>query len=199
MRLRHYLDVIDGKITWGILRLFVFNPIPYTGRHIAEIVKVNHVTCSAKLEKLVNAGILKKTITGKSYLFQLNHSYFMDKVIAPLIRKEFELYPQIQKEIENAFGPDFNAIIIYGGYAKKRETLESDLDVCLISKEETNLTQKQEDFISEFREKYLVSLEVNLFSREDFVKNLNKPVIKSIVHEGDWLRGSPSWILGRTH
>ena len=68
MKLKKYLDFLDNKNIWPILRLYNETKGSYTGNHVSRLIKVNKVTTIKILEKLTENGVLDKEI-GANYIF----------------------------------------------------------------------------------------------------------------------------------
>ncbi len=196
MKILNFLDIFDNKIVWQILRCFVRNRSAFTGRHLAQLVGVNNVTVTSYLEKLVEEGVLEKSVAGKSYLYRIRSSHIVEKIILPLIESEQKIYSDVKKILTMRFRSDCVGLAIYGSYATQRETAKSDLDICfLVYKKTKHVLQKIDKYAEEFREKYGLVLEPYILTVREFQSKQNLEVVKSIVQNGVWLIGDSKVLL----
>ena len=191
MKIRHCLDSIIDKKMLKILRLFVFFPKSYTGRRVSAITKLNNRTCRLYLEDLYAKDILNRDIVGRSYLYSLQHNYYTDELIVPIIEKEKALYINIKTEIVNQFESYCHALVIYGSYASYRETDYSDLDLLLVVKKKENIQFDKllDEYMSGMSDKYSIEVSPHIVTLNEFESKKNIEVFQAIMNDGDWLYG----------
>lgn len=158
----------------------------------SEIKKKLNITSESMLHTALNELITLNLIELKKYgrnnyykttfnLLELGYFGLIDKT------RFLKLSENIQKPIKDILelNTKFDFIlIIFGSYTKNKQTRTSDLDIALIIDNKKNI----ESYIERIKLKSLVELDLNLFSKEDFIKmltnsefNLGKEIIKSSI------------------
>ena len=199
MKIKNYLDILSHPVALSVLRIYAKNQSAYTGRHLATLVGVNHVTCTEQLEKLVSAGVLEKNIVGRSYLYKPRRQYLIQQVILPLIANEQKLYRDFKKELQLLFSSHCMGLVIYGSYAENKETSQSDIDICfIIGQSDASFEKKLESYTETLEERYGLVFEPLILTQNDFIKAQETGLIRSLIEKGDWLVGQPKSIL-KTH
>ena len=145
---------------------------------------MNHKTCLLYLNSLCDIGILNKKIIGKSHVFSVNESYFWDE-IKRLFEGEVKLQIKLKKDIISTFSERCIKIIIFGSYARKEETCDSDLDICFVIKKgsQNKIKKVLETYEPDFLDRYLCHYSPYLITEAKY--NAEKlPIIKEIKKEG---------------
>jgi len=195
MKIKKYLDIIEDKKVLNILRILVQSQNQYSGRSLGNLTGMSHRTCRKYLDHLVKHGILSKKLTASSYLYSLNHNYFTDKVLIPLIIQEQNLFRSIQNKIVKQFSGFCKAIIIFGSYANNKETENSDLDICfMIYKSQPEFHKKLEQTLAEIQQNYELIISPYILTLDEVRKKKNLDIIKEIRLEGIWIYGTRSKI-----
>ncbi len=140
-------------------------------REIARLLKVNHRTASIALKRLEYKSIMKHQNVGKSKQYFLNIDNFLTKDYiknAELVKlmRFLEIHFTLKKllgELRTVMKD--TPIILFGSYAKGKETKESDIDILLIkTKEEKQITKK----INDFSKLYKINIQMQKSSHKDF-------------------------------
>lgn len=185
MKLRNYLDFIGNSKIWDILRLYYQTRSPYSGSDIARLLKANKMTTIKLMNHLAEVGILEKDRIGNTYSYQLKENYITEKVILPLLKDEANLITNIMADIY----ADIDAHIVdgyfFGSYAKGKETMHSDLDICLIVKKDKAIVEAiMEEKIDQYLDYYNVKLSLYIVTEKEFEEKKDSPLIKNILKEG---------------
>jgi len=171
------------EIKLNILKPFFEDPDrEFNIRELSRIIKINHTTVRQYLNRLVKEGILqkKKGQIYNSYTIALSKKYFGLKFYYNLekIRKS-HIIDYFQKEF------DFPVIILFGSYAKARDTKNSDIDICIISNIKKDLN------LNPFQSVLNKPVNLHLFTKKEF-ENLKKKspelvnnIANGIVIEGE--------------
>tara|TARA_A100001015_G_scaffold26392_1_gene29598 strand:+ start:3460 stop:4044 length:585 start_codon:yes stop_codon:yes gene_type:complete len=177
-------DIFSGKKI-QIMRFFSdYSNGQFTGREVAKQLTLNNKTCHIILNELCEIGLLKKSIVGKAHLFNYCSSYYWDEIINDMLKKEKNIMNEITKDMVYILKDDVDKIILFGSYAAKNETSESDVDVCLVTKKRKEaLEQKKEQLETVFYDKYLCHLSIYILGEKEF-KDDAFPIIKEIKEEG---------------
>lgn len=174
------------------IQLFIKEKKPKTIREISKGIKSDYRITYTATQRLLNKNILLSKNVGKSVLCNLNPSYYgieiyeaEDERRENLLKNKNirQLYKEIMAKIENTLF----VFLIFGSYAKNKQTKSSDIDIMFISNEK-NFEEDISDIIS------LLPLKVHLlvFTEKEFIrmkdsKELN--VVKEAIENNIILYG----------
>ena len=149
-----------GKATsfkFKILALYRSNyNAQYHVRAIAKLLDKSHVTILPYLKDLETEAVLTAKTIGRNKLYLINNESIIAKkylILAEVIetitflKKQFlikTIVTEIQKQTMNT------SIILFGSYAKKTQTKESDIDLFVLG----TLTQKERQYIKKIGTTY---------------------------------------------
>ena len=188
MKLKKYLDFIDNKKIWNILRLYHQTKGTYTGADVSRILKANKMTTIKLMNHLSESGIFDKERIGNTYIYKYKSNYLTDEVIEPLLNQEANLFSTIKGDLYRGLKRYLIKGYIFGSYVKEKETIYSDIDVCIVVKSKT---KKLEEKIEEISERYInyygVKLSPYILTEEEFNEKRNTRLIKNILKEGEVL------------
>lgn len=191
MKIRKYLDIIEDKKVLNILRILIQSPNQYSGRQLGNLTGMTHRTCRKYLDRLVKYDILSKKLTTSSYLYSMNHNYFTDEVLIPLIKQELNAFNSIQRAIVKQFSKYCKAIIIFGSYAQNMETEDSDLDICfMIYKRQSEFNKRLIQWIANMQQRYELTVSPYILTLDEIKKKKELDIIKDVRLEGIWIYGS---------
>ena len=191
MKIRNYLDIISDPAMLKILRVFIEYPKAYTGRQMALLAGLSHRTASKYLDLLEGYSMVAKKTAGKAYLYSLSENYFTNDVIRPLILKEQQLYKKTKQDIAQTFRPYAKALIIYGSYALHQETVESDLDLCIVvDKKDSVLEAAIDGYVKRMSATYALEVSPHVLTVRELKEKIETMVIKAIINDGDWITGN---------
>jgi len=123
-----------------ITKLFIEEKRPKTIREIAKEIKSDYKITHTAVQLLLGKKALLSKRVGKSTLCELNPNYFGIEIYkAENQRKEAMLnnrdIVQLYKEVMERVKKSLFVFIVFGSYAKKRQTKTSDIDIMFISNE----------------------------------------------------------------
>ena len=117
----------------AVLRVLLNTAQGLTGREIARQARMNHQACLQSLTRLEKLGLVRRQRGGSTHLFAMNREHeLLAKGILPLLRVERDFGRQITRMLKRDFEDVVLAGGIFGSVARREESPESDLDVCLI-------------------------------------------------------------------
>ncbi len=160
----------------NILKPFFDNPKKsFYIRELSRIIKINHTTVRLHLNTLVKEELLVLNNDGlyPSYILNSNKKTLNLKLYYNLENlNNSKLVDFLEKEL------DYPTIVLFGSYSKASDTLDSDIDICIISNIEKDLSLEKYEKIL----KKKVSL--HLFNNKNFelAKNKNKELINNICN-----------------
>ncbi|MBM4160313.1 MAG: winged helix-turn-helix transcriptional regulator [Ignavibacteria bacterium] len=198
MIFHHVLDQVFS--TWShiaVLRALQDYAQGITGREIARASQMNHRSCLKALGRLEDLGVVVRLRGGRDHLFSLNRNHVLvTEGIIPLVKLERGFFESLTKLLTKELGPLAESLILFGSVAKKTETAQSDLDLCIVLANGTRkLTARKrlESLAPLIRRKYGANLAPFFLSRSEFLQRAKKrhPPVSSIVKEGIVIAGKP--------
>jgi len=185
MLITNFLSDIFSEKRIRIMRFFSdYSNGQFTGREVAKQLKLNNKTCLIILNELVEVGLLKKDIVGNAHVFKYWPSFYWDEIINVILKKEKNVIEEIAKDVISIMKDDVERVILFGSYATKNETVDSDIDICLVSnKTKDTLEQRKDQLEDFFYDKYLCHLSIYISNEKDFEEEA-LPIIKEIKEEG---------------
>lgn len=158
------------KTELKIIKHFIQNKMPKTIREIAHQIKADYKITYTAVQRLVEQKVLNVQTVGKSSLCSLDEKYYGVKIYEAEDQKREEILKnkninQIYKEIMSKVNTSFFVLILFGSYAKGKQTKSSDIDFLVISNE-ANCESKISDILS------LIPLKVQalVFTEEEFMR-----------------------------
>src|SRR3989344_723387 len=123
-----------------IIKYFIENKKPTTIREIAQYIRADYKITHIATQRLIQKNILTVQTVGKSSLCGLYEKYYGIVIYeAENERRENILknsnIKQLYKEIISAVNTSFFILLLFGSYAKGKQTKTSDIDFMLISNE----------------------------------------------------------------
>jgi len=139
--------------------------------------------------------IIKSASPGKA-----NYKFIVDSKVKELVYRLFEeerkrlflrttkLYKtlsEIESRIIKAAGPNLINIFLFGSMAKGRDTINSDIDLCvIIEKRDSKIVEKIKAV--SFENKYSNDIQIHVFTSKEFIsadKN-RTPLVRDIIKDG---------------
>lgn len=161
-----------------ILKLFLGNyKKEIYGRELIGKVTLGQKAIALALEDLEKQGILKSRKQGNIKLFSLNlDNKGIKDILITVERMEKINFLKKHKKLNEIFDNDSRIVGIFGSYAKKIQTKESDIDIFVIGK------KKKKDYY-EKGEVYDLDISVKYFTDNEFEKLIKEKnnLIKEII------------------
>ena len=158
------------KTELKIIKCFIESKKPKTIREIAQQIKADYKITHIATQRLIVEKILKVQTIGKSSLCGLDEKYYgLGIYEAENERKEDILknsnIKQLYKEIISKVNTSFFVLLLFGSYAKGKQTKTSDIDLMLISNEK-DFESKISNILS------LLPLKTHalVFTEEEFIR-----------------------------
>jgi predicted nucleotidyltransferase len=151
MRFHHIIeDVFSQESKIKALRSLALTATPLTGRQIASLSDIHLNACQRSLQQLVDNGFVSLQRIGRSNLYALkNTNAFIRFYITPLFRAEKDfLAKKILYSLRNGFKqtPAVISLILFGSVASKTETPDSDIDICVVLRDQHHLNSVKKSF-----------------------------------------------------
>lgn len=178
----------------SILRELSLRNVGITGRELARTVKLTPQAVHNALANLEAFKIVNRAFAGRSHYFTLNRNHYLSRnILESLFESERDFVNGIHNTIKKSIGRDTVSIIIFGSVARGEETMQSDLDLCIVYK---NDKKQIEDKVGFLRDKLInefgVTLAPYFISLDNFVLRAkkNKTPVNNIVLEGKVISGN---------
>jgi len=153
-----------------IIKLFVSEKEPKTIREISKRIKADYKITYTAAKRLLDKKILLGKEVGKSILCSLSDSYYGSEIYCAENKRKEELLKNknvslMYKEIIKNTGSAFFIFILFGSYAKGKETANSDIDILIISNE-----KEIENKVNEALSLMPLKTHALFFSEEEFIR-----------------------------
>ena len=86
---------------------------------------------------------------GKAHVFKYRPSFYWDEIINVILKKK-NVIEEIAKDIISIMKDDVERVILFGSYATKNETVDSDVDICLVSNKTKDTLEQRKDQLEDF-------------------------------------------------
>ena len=158
------------KTELKILKHLIENKKAKTIREIAQQVKSDYRITHIAVQRLIEKNALKVQTVGKSSLCKLDEKHYSIEIYtAENERKETILknknINQLYKEIMSKVKTSSFILLLFGSYAKRKQTKSSDIDLLFVSNE-SSFESKISDILS------LLPLKTHalVFTEEEFIR-----------------------------
>ncbi len=152
MRVHNPLDkILNNEVKVKILRFLCKTEAEWSGRQIAQEIKVSPAAAHKALRELNNERALLLRSIGRSYLYRLNEeNLIVSDLLKPLYEKENkipdEVYESIVRNISSLVINDIVSIVVFGSVERRKERPTSDIDILVLVKNPENKGEVEEDF-----------------------------------------------------
>lgn len=158
------------KTKLKIIQLFIKNNVSKTIREIAAQIKADYRITYIATQRLIAENILKKKTVGKSSLCSLNLAYYGVEIYEAEDQRTQQILKnrtikQLCKEIFSKLSTSFFIMLLFGSYAKNKQTKTSDIDLLFISNE-----KNFENKISEILSLLPLKTHTLVFTEEEFIR-----------------------------
>ena len=185
--------LFNSQGTVKVLRVLKNSMVGLTGRQIAVLAGITHQAAHNTLANLESLKLINRVIGGSSHLFTLNRNNFLiKKVIRVVFDTEIEFRDNIFFIIKKALSKYTVSVILFGSVARKEESAESDLDLCIIYYQDKNIVEQKVDLLrGNLYNEFGVTLAPFYISSKEFIKRVatKKPPVSEIIKEGIVISG----------
>jgi len=202
MRVHDPLDkILNNEVKIKILRFLCKTEAEWSGRQIAQEMKVSPAACHKALRELNNEGALLFRSVGKSYLYRLNkENIIISELLKPLYEKESKIpddvYKAIVRNISSLVINDIASIAVFGSMKKGKERSTSDIDLLVLVRNPEDKRKVEEDFgkVNEkIINKFGNTISNYIQTTEEFKKKYKRglALVKNILKSHRLLFGKP--------
>lgn len=160
------LKIIKSTQAQKILVYFFTNPQKkHYVRELAVILGEDPGNLSRTLKELGKEGVLKVNWSGKQKFFGLNKTYPLFVELKRMIDKTIGVSGTLKKELSKV--GRISQAFIYGSWAKRESSFDSDIDLFLVGKFDEDALLK---VIARLEEKFGREINYTFFSPKEFQK-----------------------------
>ena len=190
MLVNNYLEILLGsKVKVKILRaLFRFQTKTFTSRELAEQIQVSHTAVLKSLADLQGMNIIRIESHGKSNLITLNRESYLYDEIRKFFSYEYESLNHLIEELREIL-PKAKSIALFGSIPMKKEKLNSDIDILIISRNKSKINEaiaKKQEYVSK---KFGNVISAHIMAEQEFKKNKNSSFVKDILSNHILIKG----------
>ena len=152
MRVHDPLDkILNNEVKIKILRFLCKTEAEWSGRQIAQEIKVSPAACHKALRELNNERALLLRSVGRSYLYRLNkENIIISELLKPLYEKESKIPDNVNRAIVRNISSlvinDIASIAVFGSMRKGKERSTSDIDLLVLVRNPEDKRKVEEDF-----------------------------------------------------
>lgn len=177
----------------AVLRVLNERASGISGRETARLAGIGLRSAQIALSNLEKFKIVIRQVGGRDHLFTLNRKNFLAKeVISKLFTVEKKFKISLYNEITDSINSAADSVILFGSVVRKEESVESDLDICIVySKNKSRIEKIISKLRDELYDKYGVTLAPFYITGKDFSTKAgrNKSPVDQIIKEGKVLSG----------
>lgn len=192
--------IFKNQSNLKVLRVLNSLKVSISGRETSRLANISLRSVQKALEDLEKLHLVIKQIGGRENLYNLNRENIIIKNIIEIIFKEENKFREsLFRKISTEIGNLTDSIILFGSVARKKETINSDLDICIVySKNKREI----ENRINKLRDILIIEYGVKLapfyIKKSEFKKkaaNSESP-IDDILKEGKVISGTQiNWLV----
>jgi len=166
-----------------------------TGREVARLAGLHHRTCLKALTALEALSVVRRQRGGRDHLFSLNREHVLvQSILLPALNAERDFHKNLFALIAKTCRKYCLSIVVFGSVARREETVESDLDICLLvetSNEGTIAQDRLNEIAPQVHHLFGAKLAPLVVTRNEFIRKAKKgqSPVKDIVKEGIVIEG----------
>jgi len=181
------LNIISSKTKRKMAVFLLTHTASMNGREIASILKIPTMTANRTMRQFAELNFVNFTVIGRSHLWKVNRKSYAYKIFSrldennliissPLENLKQTLLKHIPKNL-------IKKMILFGSIAKEQETINSDIDIFILTKDTTAKTKLEpyiEELITVCLETYGNRLAPYLLTEQELKKKKDLPIINAI-------------------
>ena len=189
MLFHNYLEgILGSKVKVKLVRALLKNPNRvYSGRELArQIQEISHMAVFKSLKDLVAFNLVKLEYHGGIQLIRINKKSYLYKPLKSIFYYESITRNKLIKLIKKTFSKykEIEAIILFGSISRGNESIDSDIDLLIITKDKDKISDIVADYQKKITEKFGNVMSATIMTGEEYEKKQNLRLIKYIKKEG---------------
>jgi predicted nucleotidyltransferase len=200
--LRSALDHILGTTAKvRLLRALLPFDTPASGREAERLAVVSHRSATRALDDLVALGVLRRTTTPATHLYQVNREHDLVPLLESLFRGEAARLASLREEIEAALEAadlkgTISSVVLFGSAARGVARPDSDLDLLVLVQDRLR-SEAASDFLGaisdRLRSRYGARASVLVLWIPEARRRLEDgdALMQNVIHDSRTLFGTP--------
>lgn len=177
----------------SVLRVLNERNVGISGREVCRLTDLSLRTVQVSLLNLEKTGIVKRYTGKREHQFVLDRKkYLTESLIHNIFNVEREFKEKVLSSIKKSLQKDTISLIIFGSTGRGAETIDSDLDICVVYVKSLNKIQEKVSILrTQLSEKYNITLAPFYITASRFKEPglKGKSPVKQIIQEGKVIAG----------
>lgn len=199
---RNALDNILGTTTKvRLLRALLPLRAPASGREAERLAAVPHYSAARALRDLVALGVLRRTTTPGTHLYEINREHDLVPALTALFEGESARLASLRETVETALAAanlegTVSSVILFGSAARGDARPDSDLDLLVLAENRLR-SEAADEFLAavsdRLRARFGARASVLVLSIPEARKRLEDgdPLMQNVLRDGRALFGAP--------
>jgi len=182
-------EALSSRTKTKVVRLLTSFPTrEFTGREIAGIIGVGHRAVDIALGDLVSLDIVTVRRIGRANVYTANGDSQRFQTLADLFEEEARTRDALLDEIRGSI-PDVLSCVLFGSVARGEESLDSDVDLLLITDNPKGLTEVLERLRSKVAKRFSLHLAPIVLTPAQLREKWKAPYVVSATKDGRLVAG----------
>lgn len=182
MLLHHYFELLLGsKAKIKILRVLCkYETKRFTSRELASVALLSHTAVLKALPDLQDMNVVLIEKHGTSHLLTLNQESYCYRFLTSLFQEEAATIEAVKKTIHRAL-PEADTIVLFGSVAAKKEEINSDIDILIITKNKEACAQHIAKEQVHWSKVFGNIIAASIMTKNEFEKKKRTPFVKDLL------------------
>ena len=182
-------EAMSSRTKTKVVRLLSSFPTKeFTGREIAGIIGVGHRAVDIALGDLVSLDIVTVRRIGRANVYTANGDSQRFLALASLFKEEARTKDALIEEIRRLI-PDVLSCVLFGSVARGEESLDSDVDLLVITDNPRGLREALEDLRSNVAKRFSLHLAPIVLTPRQLREKWKAPFVVSATKDGRLIAG----------
>ena len=155
---------------------------------MARLIGMSQNTVNIALADLMKTNAMTYRKIGRANAYIVNKSSALFPFLKGTFKEETKIREDLIKRLTSTTST-FLSCTLFGSFAKKDETYDSDLDLLVVVKNKKAAKAKLEEFENDLLKRYNIPLSLVLFTPSELRKKWNAPFMKEVKREGVRISG----------
>lgn len=186
-------EILGSKSKIVVLRILNNRVVGISGRETARIAGISLRSAQLSLEYLNKLNIVRKQSGNRENLYTLNREHIVTKeLVVKLFASERKIQKSLFEIISNYLNEFADSLIIFGSVTRNEETVDSDLDLCIVHSRNKSKIEKSVNILrEELFDSYGIKLAPFYINKSNFQQKAAKkePPLEDILKNGKLIAG----------
>jgi uncharacterized protein len=152
------------------------------------MIGISHNSVNIAMRDLAATNLFTFKPAGHAHIYSINKNSALFPVIESLFKGEVRLREDLIDTVSKGV-KGIGTCIMFGSYARGDETLDSDLDLLIITDDKNNAKKACDDLLLQVRVRFDVHISPMILTENEFRSKRNRPVYKNAISEGKLIAG----------